>query len=157
MSEENNSESPAKTSRENWIKRGFLLALILAMAGIYIHQQRGTKIEGWKDDLDSALKQAEDEDRPVVVLFVHKSQTAVESDLKGRIAKPGNQKALKKGKYITVLLNCSVDSDVAKKYDIEELPTLLLLEPDGSEYNRAVGDVGETPFRQEFLNYDPEE
>jgi len=158
MSEENSQASTSdKCVKEQWVKRALILALILAMVGVYLYQRRGLTIRGWGEDLPAALSQAKAENRPLVVMFVNKMQTPTARTLRGHIAKPGNQKALKEGRYITVIvpLDNSLDSDLALKYKVKILPTLLLLGPDGVELNRATGNIGEVPFRATFLNYSP--
>lgn len=157
MSEENTA--PAGTEnlkREKRTKTILILLIIAAMAGLYVFNQRQElNIEGWGKDLDAALARAKTENNPVVILFVNKSQTPTARDLQKRIDRPGNRKALKNGNYITVIvpLDNSLDSELAKKYKISSLPTLLLLKPNGEEHNRAPSNIGEVPFRQIFLNY----
>lgn len=157
MSEENTSTpSSAKDGRKNWIKKALLLAIVFAMVAVYFYQRRGLDIRGWGEDLNAALVQAKAENRPLVVLFANKSQTPTARALKKHINRPGNRKALKQGNYITVIvpLDNALDSELARKYKIKSLPTLLLLRPDGTEHNRTVGNIGEVSFRQNFLNYD---
>lgn len=153
MSEENTA--PEDSKREKRTKTILILLILAAMVGIYFYQRRELKIEGWGKDLDAALAQAKTENRPVVVLFVNKSQTPTARDLQKRIRQPGNRKAIQRGNYITVIvsLDNKLDSELAKKYKIKSLPILLLLKPDGTEHNRAPSNIGEVPFRQNFLNY----
>ncbi len=160
MSEENTADPVTKTeTKEKRTKTILILLIIAAMVGIYFYQQRGLKIEGWGEDLDAALTQAKAENRPVVVMFANKSQTPTARTLRKHISQPSNKKALEQGNYITVMvyLDNALDSDLAKKYKIESLPTLLLLKPDGTEHNRGEGNIGETPFRDTFLNYNKPE
>ena len=160
MSEENNAPAaPENSKREKRTKAILILLIIAAMVGIYFYQRRGLVIEGWGKDFDAALAQAKTENHPLVILFVNKSQTPSARDLQRRIDRPGNRSALQQGNYITVIvpLDNKLDSEIAKKYKIKSLPTLLLLRPDGTEHNRATGNIGEVPFRQVFLNYNKTE
>lgn len=154
--EENSATTvTAIAKREKRIKTILILLIVAAMVGVYFYQQRGLTIKGWSEDLRAALAQAKQENRPVVIMFANKSQTPTARTLRKHINRPSNKKALEQGKYITVMvyLDNAFDSDLAKKYKIESLPTLLLLNPDGTEHNRGVGNIGETPFRDTFLNY----
>ena len=45
-----------------------------------------------------------------------------------------------------------VGSELADKYHIVRLPTILLLDTDGKELNRRTGFVGELDVRNGFLN-----
>jgi hypothetical protein len=154
MAEQNAESKAVKSSRDRWIKIGFVLVLIAVALAVYMFQQRDLRIEGWGDDLDAALAQAGDQKRMVVALFVSTppSETAL-TIAKRRIPMPDNIKALKDGKFIPVVvsLDDELDSDLAKKYKLTELPTLMVLRPDGSERNRNEGMIGEVDFRQQFL------
>ncbi len=98
MSEENTATAaPENSKREKRIKAILILLILAAMVGIYFYQRRGLKIEGWGKDIDAALVQAKTENRPIVVLFVNKSQTPTARDLQKRISRPGNKKALQQG------------------------------------------------------------
>ena len=94
----------------------------------------------------------------VVAFFVSSppSETA-KTIQRRRIPKRDNQKALKEGNFITVVVSLEdgLNSELAKKYEIKELPTLMVLKPDGTERNRHEGMIGEVNFRQDFLNYKP--
>jgi hypothetical protein len=46
----------------------------------------------------------------------------------------------------------SLESDLAKEYELESLPTWLILTPNGEVLKRREGFIGEVPFRNEFLS-----
>ncbi len=118
-------------------------------------QQRGLSISGWGDNLQDALKQAKAEARPVVVFFVKSTPSAIARENAKRIRKKGNRKALKNGRFIPVIveLSTSLDSETARRYKIKQLPTLMVIRSDGTERNRHEGEIGEVPFRGDFLEY----
>ena len=149
-------EPPArKTGRDRWVKIGFIVLLIVAAAVILMLQRRGLAIKDWGKDLDAALRQAKAEDRPVVVFFVNRPPSNTATTIRKHIRQPANQQALKDGKFIPVIveLSSSLDSDIAKRYQVRELPTLMVLTSRGKERNRSVGNLGEVPFREQFLEY----
>ncbi len=144
---------PRKSNRERRVKIGFVVLLLVAVAGVIMIQRRGLEIEGWGKDLEAALQQGEAEDRPIVVFFVSSPPSNTAKTIQTHILRPANQQSLKDGKFIPVIveLSSSLDSDVARRYQVRGLPTLMVLTPGGKERNRSEGNIGEVPFRQEFL------
>ena len=156
MNEQDSNE--AVSSKKNNKKAGLiLLLLILAVAvGIYMYQQRSLSINGWDNDIDKARNKAKNEQRPVVVFFVDRIPSPIAREIANKvIPKPGNQKALKEGKFIKVI--CSVNSDLksetAQKYKLVKLPTLVAFDFSGKEYNRLEGANAkdEVGFRAKLL------
>ena len=148
---------PATPKRNTRGKLLFLGALLAAAVGIFLLQQRGLSLSGWGSDLDAALQQAQTENRPIVVMFLRNPPSETARQTKTVIGRPENQKALQDGKFIPVLVETRLDSDLCKKYSITRLPTLMVLLPNGAERNRYEGidHIGEIPFRQVFLDYQP--
>ena len=146
---------PEKSNRDRWVKIGFVVLLLVAVAAVFMIQRRGMEIKGWGKDLDAALKQAESENRLVVVFFVNSPPSTTAKAIKKHKLKQGNEQGLKDGKFIPVIveLSSSLDSDIAKRYQVRELPTLMVLTSRGKERNRSVGNLGEVPFREQFLEY----
>lgn len=140
--------------RDRLIKLAFLVVTAVALAAIY-YSQRGLSITGWGGDLGAALAQAAVEDRPVVVFFAGSPPGQDDRWIKGNIiAKPENEAALEKGRFIRVLVNIGrvSTSKTAARYNITELPTLVVFGPDGVEKNRREGRIGEVEFRTGFLD-----
>lgn len=147
------ASAPAKTKRDRWVKIGFLVAIVGVAIFVYTQQQDAMEIDGWGSDLDAALQQAREENRPVVAFFVDTppSNTA-EQTRKVVLTNPENKKVMAKLRVIRVLVSDPGDN-VRETYAINSLPTLLLLSPEGKELSRHDGlsHVGEVPFRKEFL------
>ena len=158
MAEKDAEARAAKSSRDRWIKIGFVLVLAAVAVAIYSFQRRDLRIEGWGNDLPAALAQARAENRMVVVFFASSppSDTAREIAQR-RIPKPDNVQALKDGNFIPVIVSLdeNLNSDAATKYKLTTLPTLLVLRPDGTERNRHEGMIGEVNFRQDLLRVNP--
>lgn len=158
MTTNDTTSKTSKSSRDRWIKIGFVLILIAVAIAIYSFQRRDLRIEGWGNDLNAALAQAKAENRKVVAFFVSTppSDTAKEIAQR-RIPKPDNLQALKEGNFIPVIVTVDnrLESDVAKKYKLTTLPTLIVLLPDGTERNRNEGMIGEVDFRQQLLRVIP--
>ncbi|NBB95194.1 MAG: hypothetical protein GVY16_05580 [Planctomycetes bacterium] len=145
---------PKPKSKDRWVKIGFLVLIVVVAAVVYSLQQKPMTIEGWSEDLPATLTQATQQGRPVLVLFVRTPPSKIAEQTKTAILRPQNQKSMAERKLLKVLISTEPDSDVAGRYNIENLPTLLLLSPTGIELNRhdGPGHIGEVPFRQEFLS-----
>ena len=144
---------PALSRRDRWIKRSFLVIVIILCVAVYMYQRRDTTIEGWSENLDGAIEQAGQEKRCVVIFFTGSPPSEIARRVKIRIRRPGNIKAMEKGNYISVVATIdSSTSKLAEKYRIkkEKLPILVILAHDGKEITRHEGDIGEQEFR-EFL------
>ena len=160
MSDATTSQEESKAPKtDRRIKRLFLIGILVGCVGVYFYQTRSLTIDGWGDDLAAALTQAKSENRPVVALFVAKPPSATARRIHdGVIRKSGNQKALKKGNFIPVVVQVdrACKGEIATKYKIDGVPTLMVLTSDGKERNRNVGNIGEAEFRDEhFLDYKP--
>jgi hypothetical protein len=144
--------------RDRVIKLVFVLITLVVVALLYWFQRRGLSLPDWGTDLAAGLTQAEAENRSVVVLFANAPPGEQERWLKNNIlSKPENEGALRDGRFIKVVLNIGnvATSDLARHYKITELPTLLLLGPDGVEKNRRPCHsrrIGEVEFRTGFLD-----
>ena len=149
--EKSSRRKGGKSSSERWVKRGFLLALLLAVVIVGYIQFRGPKL-GWSDDLEQALSKAKAEGRYVVV-FVRSFPISATGKwmVSGTLSKDGNKKALEKGNFLLVEIRLDRSSDWAKKYGVTKTPTMLLIAPDGEKFHKAEGKIGELDFRNEFL------
>ena len=147
-------KTPAKGKADRWVKIGFLLAT-LAVIVIYSMKTRNPTIPGWSTDLEQAAKQSREENRKLVIFFMSKPPGETDRRIQdGILNKSGNRKALQKGNYlaVTAQLSPSLDSNVAKRYQVTVLPTLLLLDGQGKELNRREKTIGEVDFRNGFLD-----
>jgi len=152
------AEGPRRPRRDRVIKLAFVVVTLAVVALLYWSQRRGLSLPGWGGDLTAALTQAAAEQRSVVVLFASIPPGDPERWLKDSILpKPENEAALRDGGFIKVLQNVGSlsSSQTASRYKITELPTLLLLGPDGVEKNRRpcrTRRIGEVEFRTGFLD-----
>jgi hypothetical protein len=146
-------QNPQKSSRDRWVKIGFLVAIVLVGVFVYSQQQDALEIKGWGTDLDAALQQAHQEQRPIVAFFVNvpPSKTA-EATKNVVLSNPQNQEVMAELRLVRVLVNDPSD-ELRQTYNIQKLPTLLLFDANGKELSRHDGPshVGEVPFRETFL------
>ena len=153
MAEQNETTSPAspKPGKDRWVKRGFVIALLVAAAVVAFFQLRGPKL-GWPSDLDAALAQAQAGNRKVVV-FVRSFPLSTEAKdlISGPLSRPENRQALEKGNFILVEIGLDRDADWAKRYGVAKSPTMLVISPDAQSFHKAEGFIGEVEFRAQFL------
>jgi len=151
--------SPAKKSKsDRWIKIAFLVLLIAGAAGIYLFQQRALSISGWGSDLAAALAQAQAENRKIVAIFVADPPSQIARTIGGEVVtRPDNRQAVEEGEFLPVVvsLDGGLEHPYAQTYQLTQLPTLMVIFPDGTERNRFEGRIGEIEFRSQFLQHTP--
>ncbi|MCD4699590.1 MAG: hypothetical protein K8R91_03345 [Phycisphaerae bacterium] len=152
MNENATPKRSKSTPAERWVKRCFLLTILLAGIIVGYIQLRGPML-GWPDDMDSALSKAKAEDRAVVV-FVRSFPVSATGKrmVLTTLSKSGNKKALENGKFLLVEIRLKRSAGWANKYGVTKTPTMLLIATDGEKFHKAEGMIGETEFRNEFLN-----
>ena len=158
MNEQNVTEPgpDKKHQRDRKTRLVFLVALVAVAVAIYLLQRSSDefgRLEGWGDNLQSALKQAENEDRRVIAFFMNdKPGENARWMAKLTLMKSHNRKAVKDGGYVCVKVRLAggLKSAEAKRYKLTALPTLLMLGADGNELKdgRREGRVGEMVFRK---------
>jgi len=147
-----NGPSAEKRS-DRYAKVAFLIVAVVVGIAIYFSVQSGDKIlSGWPKDLDSRLADANQAGQRVLAFFV--SNPANDDTVfvaTKTLTKTKNKQAIEAGRFarVKVVIN-DLKDPTAQKYKITQLPTLLILHPDGHEIARAEGRIGEVPF-MEFI------
>ncbi len=157
MDQTNNPTSTPQKSAKGKTSKGvkliFLLILVAIAVTVWFVQKRGLPLD-WPDDFNAAIRQAKQENRRLLVLFVSDSPNEDARKLaKITLVATENRDAIEKGSFIKVKVETDLKSDVAKKYRITTLPTMLILSSDGKELNRREGYISQTDFASKFLNY----
>lgn len=130
----------------------FLVIILVAIAGVYLHQRKGITLRGWGDDIKQGFTDAKSGNKVLVVFFTRKPPSDVARKIAKRTTMTENRKLmLESGKYVPVYITTSLGSDMAKKYKLTKLPTLIAFHANGKERNRHEGNIGEVPFRADFL------
>jgi hypothetical protein len=149
--QDNRDQSTDAKRRKDKAKLIFLAVTAVAVILIYVSQRSGSELPNWPGDLPTALVQARQEDRRVLVFFAG-SPPSTNARRMSTMTLSKNGKHIKEGKFIKVLVQIKKTDELAKRYKISGLPTFLLLDAQGKELNRRVGFVGQEPFRTEFLD-----
>lgn len=140
-----------KSPVDKRVKLAFGLAFLVMIGLITYFQLRGPML-GWPDDLEGALVEARQGNRPVVV-FVRSFPISEMGKrmVRGTLAKAGNKEALAKGNFILVEIRFSRGAAWAGKYGVTKTPTMLVIAADGEKFHREEGFIGEVDFRRVFL------
>jgi len=141
------SDQPQRGKREHRAKLVFLAVILIVAGAIYWTQTRPPRLNAWQDDLPGALAQAREQNRPVVVFFMEAKAvpgSPTQRMISGCLKMVGVTKPLERYKYIpvAVAMDHSLDSDLARQYQLDTLPTLLFLTSTGTERERRSGFVG---------------
>jgi hypothetical protein len=156
MVESNENRRSKKAGRsDRWVKIGFLVVAVVGAALTYgLFQTKESFLPKWLTNLSAALADAKQTDRRVLVIFIgNPPNTEAVWMANNTLAKPQNQRAIQEGRFASVkVVVDSLDSDLARRYKLTRLPTMMILAPDGKELNRREGKVGEVDFSHGFLD-----
>ena len=147
------SASASRKSR-NDRRAKILLVVVVLVAAYFLYKGQVKPPEppdGWGSNLQDALAAGAEDNRMVVVAFVPNGRSETTDRLREALGKQDNLMAIQAGGYLAVWL--PLTDAYAQKYEVNpvDLPVTLILSPQGQVLKRAKGNVGEVPFRQEFL------
>ena len=152
MDQQDNHNHPVESKRrKDKGKLIFLAVIAVAVILVYLSQRSDVALPDWPDDLPAALAQAKQEDRKVLVFFADRPPSAIARRMSTTTLKK-NVGNIKKGKFITVLVQVKKTDELIKRYNVSRFPTFLVLDAEGKVLNRRVGLVGEVPFSKGFLD-----
>ena len=152
MDQQDNHDQAVDTKRrKDKAKLIFLVLIAAAVLLVYISQQSGAELPDWPGDLSAALVQAKQEDRKVLVFFADTPPSTTARNMSTTTLKK-NARHIARGKFIKVLIQVAKTDDPAKRYNVKNLPTFLLLDAQGKVLNRRAGFVGEAAFQNGFLD-----
>jgi len=140
-------------NRNRWARPVILTVILAAAAAAYVFVQRtGADFPDWGRDLDAALKRAREEHRPLLAYFVRSTNAEdVKWMANSTLARKDNRNAINDARFVRVLVETSVKSDLASRYGLKKLPTMMVLSSEGVEHKRSDKRIGEIPFRRDFL------
>lgn len=105
--------------------------------------------DGWQTDLTSAKALAKKDDKPMLVVFSASWCPPCQALKKKVYPQASVKKALEA--WVPVYVDADANEDLAKKHNIEGLPTLLILDASGKELSRQVGCNPTSTFFLKFL------
>ncbi len=141
-----NAKTARKSVRDRRVKVVFVVVFIVAAAVIFQWQRRGASLtDAWTSDLEAALTKGREENRLVALFIMAEAQNEATSRM---IRKSLNHKIVRdqlgrtKPLTVAVVIESDLKGDLAGKYKVEELPTLIVFSPDGKILHRKRGYVG---------------
>ena len=149
--QDNHDKAVEAKRRRDKGKLIFLSLIAAAVILVYISQQSGVELPNWPGDLSAALVQARQGDRKVLVFFADSPPSTTARNMSTTTLKM-NDKHITEDKFIKVLIQVAKTDEPAKRYNVKDFPTFLLLDAQGKVLNRRVGFVGEVAFRIGFLD-----
>jgi thiol:disulfide interchange protein len=118
-----------------------------------------TPLEGWTTDLDKALEKAKAENKSVLVEFTGSDWCPPCMMMRKNVFSKKEFVDAASKKFILVELDFpkgepevkKKNEPIAEKYKIEGFPTVILLSPDGKEFNRFF--ASEFPKTEQFIKH----
>ena len=113
-----------------------LLVFIIVLLAITYFQNKGGEMPEeassiWKTDYSEALKQAKEQDKPVLISF-HTSWCGWCKKMKSDVYSDPAFYNYASAELIPVLLDGDKDTDLVAKYNIKGYPSYVILKPDGT-------------------------
>ncbi|MCE5276724.1 MAG: hypothetical protein ABFD92_06595 [Planctomycetaceae bacterium] len=154
MTEHKKHSGPSK--RGKWI---FALAAIAIAVFIVLHQRRSPPMPpgDWIVETNPAavLPKAKEQNRKVLMFFASKPWLqGSNEEFMINVTLTKNRQNIAKANVICVYVPVGnlQDSPVAKEFRITQLPTSLLLSPNGIEIRRGEGRIGQSDFNKIVLD-----
>ncbi|MGZ7048141.1 MAG: thioredoxin family protein [Methanobacterium sp.] len=95
----------------------------------------------WHTDLNSTLAEAKQTNKPVFMDFYANWCSYCQKLDENTFSDPQVQDKLK-SKYVLAKINIDSNPDIASKYKVYGVPTMVFLNPDGTEIKRNEGYLG---------------
>lgn len=145
-----------RARKEHRAKLAFLAVVVIIGVAIYWSQLKGPQLEGWEEDLPAALAKARAEGRPLVLFFLASERNYDTTKMiKDCLPNPLVTEPLVAGKYIPVAVTVDrqLQSPRAKEYEVETLPTLVILSSSGKVLERKGGFTGPAELRTMLMRH----
>lgn len=145
------------TPRKDRKVKLIFLALILVILGVVGYMQLRGSTLGWPSDFAAAQAQAASQNKKLVVFIRSFPATETDSSMAsggGPLNKERNRQAMADCIKCEVRLDRS--SGWARRYGLQDAkatPITLVISPDGKKFYRQDGYIGETDFRDKFINH----
>lgn len=150
MTDQNPNLPETPPVREPWYKRHSTMLVVLAavlfivimqwpmLKGVFYRATGATaknNIE-WRTDLAGALTEARESGRPILVDFTADWCPPCRV-MKQDVWPDKGVEELANGSYIPLLIDVDADQDTAMRYQVDSIPTISVLSPDGEEIARG--------------------
>ena len=151
LTDQTPSPPSAKSKKDRPVRIGFVIIALAVGGVVWLIQRGGPELSGWNADLDAVLQEARIGNRLVVVFFIAEEKNDAASRMIQEVL-PHTMvvKELTRGKYATVraLVDRQLRSGLAVRYELADLPALLILSPAGEVLERRSGFIGPSDLAQ---------
>ena len=140
-----NTANPEKAKPK---QRGWVFILIAVAIMIIIMFKESRKSIDWLDDYEVGIKQARQQDKPALILFVS-SDTAYADTCKRMKSETYSKAEITKQvteNFVPILLDHNQNKQLVEKYNITTFPTQIIIFPDKDNSASIEGFVTATEF-----------
>ncbi|HAU37719.1 MAG TPA: hypothetical protein DCX07_08390 [Phycisphaerales bacterium] len=145
-------KQPRKPRFDRWVKLGFVAVIVIVVAVVYLVQQKAPELEGWSSDLPGALAAAKERQTQVLLVFTNnppsqEDRSFIEKCLTWRTTR----NVLTHLGYERVHLTIADHPSAAQRYQVSNVPAVLLLDSAGTILKQRSGYMSDLAFCNEFL------
>lgn len=115
-----------------------LISIMAVLALVAMPTLVSAADDGWLENIDEGLKQGGADSKIVMVDFTA-SWCGWCTKLKEEVFSTDEFKKVAGEKLVLVVVDADKNRELVDKYKVEGFPTILFLDPNGSEVNRIVG------------------
>lgn len=115
------------------------------------HRVERTAVD-WQPNLTTALAVASRTQRTVIADFY--TDWCVECHQMDRVTFADSAFAARTRRYVWVKVNAEKDTLAARRYGVQGYPTIVVMRPDGREYDRVLGLTPPARFEAEVADYE---
>ena len=133
----------------NQTSRGPLLIIVAAVLLYFAVRQPATDLSDWGGDLDDALREASKGGHPVLVAFYMPGCVPCTVMDRTVLSDSHVKRALRD--YVRVRLDATVQTDLARRYEVQFTPTFTVVDSKGRLLSKREGTLTVEEFVQ-FLN-----
>lgn len=134
------------------MNKRILAALFLAVVGLLCTSAMAE--EGWLENLDDALKQAESEKKLVMVDFTA-TWCGWCTKLKEEVFQKDEFRQYVADKFVLVAIDADKNRDLVDKYGVQGFPTIMVVDSEGKEVHKIVGFKPLDGFIEELKTIQP--
>ncbi len=143
---------PRKSPFDRWVKLGFVAVIMIVVAVVYLVQRKAPELEGWSSDLPGALSAAKERKTQVLLVFTNNPPSQEDRNfIEKCLAWSTTRKVLKHLGYEQVHLTIADHPSAAQRYQVSNVPAVLLLDSAGTILKQRNGYMSDLTFCNEFL------
>jgi len=135
---------PLQAARRPWRVALYVLLLVLVFLVVFRNTPHTIELAGWDDDLTTAKAAAQANNRPLLLFFHAKWCTACDIFKRDTLTEPLVAERLQKQFVPTSINMTAPDGPGARqavRFDLDAIPTVIVIDPDGRILGRVTGSL----------------